>query len=145
MSEESYLYGAIIGESGLVRDPQGRGLYRRNLAAIQALPEGSGAALTRGIFAVPDGDRNPAYYRVQVIHFGASYNHLSDRWEDWLLQFEELLRTLYWSKAYLHLEMEPIGQRSYRWTAEDVFQLHSEDPAPTTRWTFAGDERKFEF
>lgn len=147
MSEESRVYGCIVGVPGSSTDWYG--LYPRNLAAVEALPtDDEYPPLTSGIFAVPMDYACPgaAFYREQVIHFGASFNHLSESWHLWLTKFEGLLRRLYWSEARLHLSMELHGDHEFRWSAAcgagPAPWLRS-PPETTTRWVFCGGPRDF--
>jgi hypothetical protein len=85
MSAEGDLFGCIMG-IGL----RGEGLEELcwlNRAAIEALPdkvEWPAALLTRATFAVPMCDDAAPFYRHQMLHFGASVNHLEVYWADWL-------------------------------------------------------------
>lgn len=147
MSEESRVYGCIVGVRGSSADWSGP--YPRNLAAVEALPvEDEYPPPTRGIFAVPMDYARPgsAFYREQVIHFGASFNHLSESWHLWLPKFEGLLRRLYWSEARLHLRIELYGEYEYRWSAVwdgGLAPWLRSPPRTTTGWAFCGGPRDF--
>lgn len=147
MSEEARVYGCIIGIPGSTADWYG--LYPLNHAVVDSLPvEDDYPPLTRGIFTVPMdyAQRGSAFYREQVIHFGASFNHLSDTWSIWLEKYEALLRRLYWSEARLHLRIELYGSYDYRWEAAwigDVPPWYRSPPEPTSNWTFEGGPRAF--
>lgn len=147
MSEESRIYGCIIGSHGSTADWYG--LYPLNHATVAALPAVDDyPPLTRGIFTVPMDFGRPgsAFYREQVIHFGASFKHMSEFWHLWLAKFEELLRRLYWSEARLHLQMELYGNYDYRWRAVwsgDTPSWYLSPPEPTGQWKFEGGPRDF--
>lgn len=147
MSEESRIYGCIVGTHGSTA--AWYGLYPLNLAVVESLPfEDEYPPLTRGVFTVPMdfGRRGSAFYREQVIHFGASFNNLSESWHLWLAKFEQLLRRLYWSEARLHLQMELHGSYDYRWTAVwggDSPPWYCSPPEPTSEWKFEGGPRDY--
>jgi hypothetical protein len=145
MSEEATLYGCIIGTHGTTADWYG--LYPLNKAAIDALPEEDDwPPLVRSLFAVPMDYERPgtAFYRSQMIHFGASFNHFSEFWHLWLAKFEALLRRLYWWEAYLHLDMEIHGRFEYRWrVVPGSIPFFLDPPQPTTEWMFEGGPRDF--
>jgi hypothetical protein len=148
MSEEALVYGCIVADPGPPSDWYG--IYPRNLAVVEALPteDDDYPPLTRGLFTVPMDYGRPgsAFYRQQVIHFGASFSHLSEFWHRWLPKFEGLLRRLYWLEARLHLEIELYGRHEYRWRAAwdggDI-PWHRVPPQPTAAWTFEGGPRDF--
>ena len=147
VEEESLVYGCIVGPPGSSADWYG--LYPRNKSMIDALPiADSYPPLTRGIFTVPMdyGQPGTAFYRQQVIHFGASFSHLSEFWHLWIAKFEELLRGLHWSEARVHLENELYGSFEYRWEAVwtgDEIPWHRVPPQPTSHWSFQGGPRDF--
>ena len=147
MSEQSRVYGCIVGVHGSTADWYG--LYPLNRAAVAALPlEDDDPPLTRGIFTVPMDYASPRspFYREQVIHFGASFNHMSEHWHLWLTKFEALLSRLYWSETRLHLHIELSGCHEYCWRATwegGAPPWHRSPPQPTAAWTFEGGPRDF--
>jgi hypothetical protein len=146
VSEESRIYGCIVGPHGSTADWYG--LYPLNYTVIESLvTDDDYPPLTRGMFAVPMdfGQPGSAFYREQMIHFGASFNHLSESWHLWLAKFEGLLRRLYWSEARLHLQTELHGAYDYRWWAaySGTPPWLRSPPAPTAEWTFEGGQRDF--
>ena len=147
MSEESLIYGCIVGVHGSISNWYG--IYPLNKMVVDELPtEDIYPPLTRGIFTVPMdyGQPRSAFYRQQVIHFGASFNGLSEFWPSWLEKFEGLLRRLYWEEARLHLKIELCGSYKYHWQAKwegnDV-PWHRIPPQPSEQWTFEGGPRDF--
>jgi hypothetical protein len=143
MSEEATVYGAVI----LWRaDSQRVEAYARNRDVVCALPQSAtypGELLTRGMFTAPLEELGRlGLYRNQVIHFGASYNHLCDFWHLWLEQFEHLLRRLLWMQAHLHLSVEPFGDHSYHWEAVGGWEQMAADQG-VKQWTFRGGPRTF--
>jgi hypothetical protein len=143
VSEEATVYGCIMGMHGSTANWYG--LYPLNRAVIEGLPEGDDyPPLTRSLFTVPMDYGKPGggFYRRQIIHFGASFNHLSDFWHIWLTKFEALLRRLYWVEAHLHLDIELYGQHAYAWRALST-PFFLDPPALTTEWHFQGGPRDF--
>jgi hypothetical protein len=141
MASEGKLYGCIFGMG--YRLPH---LYPLNQAAIEALPEVADwkdSFVERGIFAVPmPSDTSVSFFRTQMIHFGMSRNYLVDYWDKWLLEFEVLLRNLYWYEAHIYLTSSTTYPHSYHWEAE--FEVaFSNPPSPIQKWTFEGGPRNF--
>jgi hypothetical protein len=146
VSEEARVYGCIVGIHGSTADWYG--LYRLNHAAVEALPsEDDYPPLTRGMLTVPMDFGRPgtAFYREQLIHFGASFNHLSEYWHLWLAKFEGLLRQLYWSEVRVHLQLELHDAYDYRWRAawDGTPPWLRSPPEPTAEWRFEGGPRDF--
>jgi len=144
VSEEARIYGCIVGTPGSTADWYG--LYPLNYAAVAALPaEDDYPPLTRGMLTVPMDFGRPrsAFFREQVIHFGTSFNHLSQSWHLWLEKFEDLLRRLYWSEARVHLQVELNGEFDYRWQAawSGTPPWLRSPPETTTEWRFEGGPR----
>jgi hypothetical protein len=135
MSAEGTIYGCIFG-GGLptLKHPF---VYQYNKDVIERLPETVGEKIVvRSMFTVPMRNEVPigSFYRNQMIHFGASYNHLIIKWNQWVDEFEDLLRRLYWYEAYLHVDAEDVGIISYKWQA-DLDALHENPPRPVEKWT----------
>jgi hypothetical protein len=144
MSEEATVYGAVM----LWRaDSQRAEGYTRNRDVVGALPQSAtypGDLLTRGMFTAPLEElARLGLYRYQVIHFGASYNHLSEFWHLWLEQFEHLLRRLMWMEAHLHLSIETCGDHSYHWKAVIGGWEELAANQGVKQWTFHGGPRTF--
>jgi len=92
---------------------------------------------------MPDDEQLTLFFREQMIHFGLSANHFHSYWKDWLNQFENLLRNLYWGEAYVHLTDEiMLGHTQYYWYA-DVSVYHEKPPRPIEKWKFTGGPRHF--
>ena len=144
MSAQGYIYGCIFG-SGLIGSPWRDEIYRLNKAAIESLPikqDWEQTVLIRSMFHVPMPDTEN-FYRLQMIHFGTSINHLDVYWETWLNQFETLLQTLYWFEAHANMEAELFGEHSYHWKA-DRAPLHLKPPEPIREWEFIGGPHSFD-
>lgn len=143
MGHISVVYGRIIGESW---NNDYHKLMRLNKNIIKGLPANydNFPWITRNMFSAPDPDQDHIYCS-QAIAFGASYKSVEHEWDEWLDRFEAILKQLYWSSAIIHLETELVGDHKYEWLA-DLIQPDnwiSENPQPTTIWTFNGGPRKF--
>lgn len=135
MSHESIVYGYIEGTPG-TRDDY-RGLQRRNLAVLDALPEvDDWPPLVRGMFSAPDLEPLRGTHRAQVIHFGASFKNFEqeDR-SQWTSKFEDLLRRLYWFSAQFHIITELEGRIEIRWDAASGGTSLDDEPTPTNDWS----------
>lgn len=148
MSELTTLYGSIEGAFGSTDD--WHGLYSKNKEAIDSLPETDDwPPLTRNIFTVPkeptNANKNPGFYRIQMIHFAASFNNFGDVWDTWLDKFENLLKQLYWHKSHLHLSIETYGRYDYHWEVrtEDIHKFYLKPPVSVAKWDFSGGPRNF--
>ena len=149
MSELTKIYGCIEGAFGSTHD--WNALYLRNQEVIKALPlQDTWPPLVRSMFAVPmpgNGSiKRIDFYRIQMIHFGASFNHFADVWSLWLAKFESLLKQLYWHRVQLHLSVELYGAYEYLWevSSEVVQGFYTEAPTPPQDWCFTGGPRSFE-
>ncbi|MES2616981.1 MAG: hypothetical protein V4613_03830 [Bacteroidota bacterium] len=144
MGHVSTIYGTIIGEAWRTDDYNK--LHRLNHAIINSLPDNDEQFpwITKRMFMVPDPDKDQIY-RDQVIVFGASYKSVEHEWDEWLEKFEAILKQLYWSTATIHLETELVGNHKYDWEfdMEQPDNWLSDNPQPTTMWTFSGGPRKF--
>lgn len=144
MGHASIVYGHIIGERW--RSEDYHKLQRLNKKIVENLPVNDETFpwITKNMFLAPDPD-NDKMYRDQVIVFGASYKSVEHEWDEWLQKFEAILKQLYWSSAVIHLETELVGNHKYEW----IFDINqpgnwiSDNPNPTTMWTFTGGPRKF--
>ena len=145
MSDECFLYGTIVGAFGTTADWYGP--FERNEQVIASLPEADEAPqLTRGMFGLPERYGQPGFYRYQVIHFGASFNHFADDWHVWLEKFEGLLVRLCWFEAHVHLDAGIAGGRhSFQWRVapDQVARMRQKPPLPPECWDFEGGPRKF--
>jgi hypothetical protein len=136
MLQEATLFGCILG--GYADDVQ----EQHNAKIIADLPKTvdfeAGVFLSSAIFKVPKRYPATLFYRRQVIHFAISYNHLETYWKEWLQEFEELLRRLYFSDAYLYLEgVLNIERTEYYWSSGFGTQISS-------RLAFQGGPRDFD-
>ncbi|HRF98447.1 MAG TPA: hypothetical protein PLZ51_24740, partial [Aggregatilineales bacterium] len=101
--------------------------------------------LTSNMFTVPMPEDEPTtmFFHEQIIHFGFSMNHFDVHWHNWLEQFEELLRKLYWVDAYVYLSTMVVRRNTeYYWKA-DTSAFHEKPPRPIEKWEFKGGPRDF--
>lgn len=95
--------------------------------------------LTKNMFSISSTNyETPGFYKVEMIHFGASIKYLD---EAWLTKFETLLEKLSWKEAYALLTVEWPAEGyddkrySYRW-------VHNDSSLPSD-WGFEGGPRVF--
>jgi len=80
-----------------------------------------------------------AVFREQVIHFGGSYRAMLTQelvYEDgWLLEFESLLKQLYWVRAYARFVSEILGEHEARYELDlSLWPKGERRCVPTTKW-----------
>ena len=134
--QESIVYG-VIRHLPSASDPQAQ--YERgvNRGVIDALPSGQDAEnllLMREMFAQSGGDVFTGAYQTQLIHFAASFRGVEYEWETWISQFEELLKSMYWVGATVHLETELSGKHTFHWQSEPGHVPSSEDLRMVCEW-----------
>ncbi len=134
--QESIVYG-VIRHLPSANDPQAQ--YERgvNRGVIDALPSGQDAEnllLMREMFAQSGGDVFTGAYQTQLIHFAASFRGVEYEWETWISQFEELLKSMYWVGATVHLETELSGKHTFHWQSEPGHVPSSEDLRMVCEW-----------
>ncbi|ABG59641.1 hypothetical protein [Cytophaga hutchinsonii] len=144
MGNISIVYGNIIGATWKTDDYHK--LQRLNNKILTELPDADAYPwIHRHMFHTQDPHNIQGTYRDQVITFGASYKFVEYEWEEWLQKFEAILKTLYWTRATIHLETEFMGRFTYEW----VIDFHQSDnwflenPLPIQKWEFTGGPRKF--
>ncbi|GAA6145740.1 hypothetical protein [Thalassolituus maritimus] len=118
--QESIVYG-VIRHVPSSEELASRRERRNNLASIQCLPTGMDddfSLLKREMFSMAGADVFSGAYQTQVIHFAGSYRAVEYEWENWLRQFEALLKSMYWVSATVHLETELSGKHTFNWQAE---------------------------
>jgi hypothetical protein len=66
-------------------------------------------------------------------------------WEEWLKKFESIIKHLYWRTATIHLATEKVGMLTYEWDYDPglLDSWATEDPMPTSLWSFSGGPRAF--
>lgn len=118
--QESIVYG-VIRHIPSTEDLAARRERRTNWGAIQALPVGMDddlSLLKREMFSISGDDVFSGAYQTQIIHFAASYRAVEYEWEGWLRQFEDLLKSMHWVSATVHLETELAGKHTFNWQAD---------------------------
>ena len=146
MSEQGTLFGCIYG-GGPFRPPKYEEYYHHNQRVIAGLPEKINwqekNLVVRHLFTVPMPDKD-GFYRLQMIHFAASVNHLDLYWENWIVGFENLLKNLFWFETYIYMQAELAQSHTlYHWKA-DIEPMFKTPPETIQTWTFTGGPRKLE-
>jgi len=120
MHSGSVVYGCITDTSKL--DQVERRRVNR-LAVAHLPPSESWQFLNREMFSVPENQPAQGHFMTEVMHFGSSYNSIEYEWDQWVAQFEELLRSMYWVTATVHLETELRGTHSFVWTPDGDYHI----------------------
>jgi len=120
--------------------PQLRLLGEANWRVIQSLPD-TDLFLPRRMFvrSAPDPTLRihvTTTFRGRVIYFGGSFSSLFADWNQWLQQFESLLKRTYWEHAAAIVVTEWMGTHHYFWKAalEAHEQMAQTPPLPVTQW-----------
>lgn len=115
MDQESIVYGCIKDTVSLMADAE---RLRTNREAMLALPGADEwPFLSREMFSIPAANTLNTHYQTDVMHFGASYKAVEYEWDQWVEQFEQLLKRMYWVSATVHLETELSGTHTFIWEA----------------------------
>jgi hypothetical protein len=148
MSEEGYVFGSILG-AGPIYLSQLDFVMTHNLMVVAKLPPMISISLdpilvSASIFKMPVVDwQDQNTYRYQMIHFGLSMNHFDTYLGEWIIQFEALLRQLYWMKAYAYITAEfYLDHEEYCWEAHPTYAWNN-PPQPVQSWEFKGGPRSF--
>lgn len=113
MDQESIVYGCIKDSAYYYHETERR---RVNRDAMLSLPHADEwPFLSQEMFAIPRLEGGHGQYQTEVMHFGASYKAVEYEWEQWVAQFEALLRQMYWVSATVHLETELSGTHTFTW------------------------------
>lgn len=134
--QESIVYG-IIRHVPSPDELSARRERRANWSAIQSLPVGmedDWSLLKREMFAMSGDDIFTGAYQTQVIHFAGSYRAVEYEWEAWLRQFEDLLKSMYWVSATVHLETELSGRHTFNWQSEHGHAPSDSDLRMSCEW-----------
>ncbi len=134
MEAESIVYGCI--KDSLVGAQQSERI-RANRHAMLALPHADEwPFLCQEMFSIPDPVVHAGQYQTEVMHFGASYRAVEYEWNQWLEQFESLLKNMYWVSATVHLETELCGTHTFTWESRRNFHTPgSDDIYVTCQWS----------
>ena len=90
MDQESIVYGCIkdVASSLAVSER-----IRTNREAMLSLPHADEwPFISQEMFAIPQVEMASNSYQTEVMHFGASYKAVEYEWDQWIAQFEALLR-----------------------------------------------------
>jgi hypothetical protein len=121
------LYGCIIG----IREHS-----EQNIMAISELPyDDQYPYLLRDMFALP---RIEVGYQEQIFAFGLQYKSLESIWDQWLENFEALLRKMYWDAAHAHVITEMWGVYHFTWKPRNESYYAN---LPHQSWIFSGGPR----
>ena len=134
MDQESIVYGCIK-DSAYLRDES---IHRQaNRQALLNLPPANEWPLiSREMFSIPALAPTSGQYQTEVLHFGASYKAIEYEWEQWIADFETLLRSMYWVSATVHLETELSGTHTFVWNSlTDAHQPGSQDMQIHCEWS----------
>lgn len=119
--QESIVYGCI---KDLVFSQEAQTLERRetNRRVMNSLPSAEDwPLLPREMFSAAPDNVEFGGMHTDIIHFGSSYRAIEHEWNEWIAQFERLLRNMYWVSAIVHLETELNGVHTFIWETDDDF------------------------
>ena len=81
-------------------------------------------------------------YSGRIIHFGANLKSVEYDWPGLKAKFESLLKSLFWTNAWLHLKTEYSSLETFHWTVDLLkYEIdHQKMPAPIneSHWEFNG-------
>ncbi len=134
MDQESIVYGCIKDAAYLHDESTHRQVNRKALLNLPAANEWP--LISREMFAVPALAPTSGQYQTEVLHFGASYKAIEYEWEQWIADFESLLRNMYWVSATVHLETELSGTHTFVWNSlSDTHQPGSQEMQIDCEWS----------
>lgn len=113
MDQESIVYGCIKDAPFEQEEFQHREANRHAISTLPAANEWP--LISREMFTLPTLRPVGGYYQTEVMHFGASYKAIEYEWEQWIADFEALLKQMYWVSATVHLETELSGTHTFTW------------------------------
>ena len=126
MYTNSVAYGFIQDSPDAIAPLGEAERYRHNRLHLLELPSFSRELLIyREMFNVlpQAAEQQPG---VSFIHFGVGSEGLEYEWNQWLFEFESLLRNLIWTKATVHLESDMRGVHVIQWDCQDNVHLPGE-------------------
>ena len=134
MDQESIVYGCIKDAAYDEKEHEHRDANRQ---ALLSLPSAKDWPLvSREMFAIPRRRSGSGQYQTDVLHFGASYKAIEYEWEQWIAEFESLLRNMYWVSATVHLETELSGTHTFTWNSlSDTHQPGSHQMQVHCEWS----------
>ena len=123
------------------------GNARGNINTIETLPaDDDWPRLTRNMFSITSTDYDrPGFYKIQMIHFGASIKYLDEDWHEWLEKFESLLERLSWSEVFMLLTMDwpSDGFKEKRYEYKWEHKWENSGSSKIRNWNFDGGPRIF--
>lgn len=134
MDQESIVYGCIKDAAYGSKESEHREVNRNALLALPAANEWP--LISREMFSIPRMKPGAGQYQTDVLHFGASYKAIEYEWEQWIADFESLLRKMYWISATVHLETELSGMHTFTWNSlSDSHQPGSQEMQIHCEWS----------
>ncbi|ASK34192.1 hypothetical protein CEK62_07250 [Alcanivorax sp. N3-2A] len=128
MNNESIVYGCIK-HLPFGNEAERKASCFHNRRAIRGLPDAQERPfLCQDMFAITGDHATGAGYQTQVIHFGMSYRAVEYEWQQWISQFERLLKQMYWVSAVVHLETDFAGFHTFLWDSADDYHEPSDEP-----------------
>jgi len=115
VDQESIVYGCIKDAAYDREEYEHREVNREALMLLPSANEWP--LISREMFAIPRNRTGGGHYQTDVLHFGASYKAIEYEWEQWIAEFEALLRRMYWVSATVHLETELSGTHTFTWNS----------------------------
>ena len=137
MPQESVVYGCIKDMLVSHSPDQSRCHRQKNREVLMSLPSiEEWPLLSREMFSMPVQVLDIDDVHTDVMHFGSSYKSVEYEWQQWIDQFETMLRDMYWMSATVHLETELNGRHTFSWEAEGSFhEPDSGDLAIRCEWS----------
>lgn len=144
MSHVSIIYGCIqeLWVGSIPEAEKRNSLIRENTRRVLSeLPvDEEWPPLLRQMFAVSDGPASMTF-SGRTIHFSASMKGLDIFIREWMDKFEDTLKKLHWSNAFLHFQGMAIGDQDFSWSvAQEWFNKACDlnaPLAPIESWEFA--------
>lgn len=128
LEQESIVYG-VIKDSVITAADEDINKHRdTNLQAIKTLPSfDEWPLIAREMFSAPQKQSTIETLQTNLIHFGSTYRGVEYEWNEWINHFEQLLQSMYWVSATVHLQTEINGSHTFCWECEGDYHTPSED------------------
>ncbi|MEM6284320.1 MAG: hypothetical protein AAF787_19165 [Chloroflexota bacterium] len=141
MTKDGRVFGCISGAC-LLASEYSMDCWRHNKKMIDELPEEmdykNNVLIVLDMFSVPMRNTRAHFWRYQMIHFGFSIKHLDDIHDEWIQEFENLLRKLYWHETHVYMNsIREFEFTEYSWKA-DIQPLLEKPPQTIKDWKFKG-------
>jgi len=137
LEQESVVYGVIKDSIIAASDEDIHKHRQTNLLALKRLPSfDEWPLISREMFSTPKTKPTIETLQTEVIHFGSAYRGIEYEWNEWINHFEQLLQSMYWVSATVHLQTELNGSHTFCWECEGDYHKPSEDTlAVRCEWT----------